>query len=75
MEQKQTWDNCKLSGRDECIHRDEESIRKLASSEARVDSIDSLGTDTDPITSSMITEADQICNSCEGYQRRATQNP
>ncbi len=74
MEQKQTWNNCKLSGRDECIHRDEESIRKLASNEAMVDSIDSLGPDPNPITSSMITEADQICNSCEGFQPRATQN-
>ncbi len=75
MEQKQTWNNCKLSGRDECIHRDEESIRKLASTEARVDSIDSLGSDPDPITSSMVTEADKLCSSCKAFEALTPQNP
>ena len=74
MEQKQTWNNCKLSGRDECIHRDEEPIRKIAGSKAMVDTLDTIRTDPDPITLSMVEGADKVCSSCEGFQPRATQN-
>jgi hypothetical protein len=69
MKQEQTWNWCKLSGRDECIHKDKEAIRRIASTEARVSPPGGLMlTDPDPITSSMISEANEICSNCEAFE-------
>ena len=69
MKQEQTWNRCKLSGKEECTHKHEEPIRKLVNDKAEVSPpSDPMILRRDSISAYMMAEANAICKSCEAFQ-------